>query len=62
VVNVHLVVGVHYYAPLEFTHQGAPCRAGADFGTDFGAFDPERNAWREPLRDALIGDGNPLAS
>jgi endoglucanase len=32
-----------------------------DFGTDFGAFDPERNAWREPLRDALIGDGNPLA-
>jgi endoglucanase len=32
-----------------------------DFGTDFGAFDPEGNVWREPLRDALIGDGNPLA-
>ena len=32
-----------------------------DFGTDFGAFDPERDAWREPLRDALLGDGNPLA-
>jgi len=26
-----------------------------DFGTDFGAFDPRRNAWREPLRDALLG-------
>jgi endoglucanase len=128
-----LVVGVHYYAPLEFTHQGAPWRAGADqwlgttwgddadrravrddlaraaswardhgrplfigefgsyekaglaarqqwtrfvrleaerlglswcywdFGTDFGAFDPERNAWREPLRDALLGNENRLA-
>jgi endoglucanase len=32
-----------------------------DFGTDFGAFDPVRDAWREPLRDALLGDGNPLA-
>ena len=128
-----LVVGVHYYSPLEFTHQGAPWRAGADqwlgatwgddadrravrddlamaaswardhgrplfigefgsyekaglaarqrwtrfvrleaerlglswcywdFGTDFGAFDPERDAWREPIRDALLGDRNPLA-
>ncbi len=128
-----LVVGVHYYAPLEFTHQGASWRAGADqwlgttwgddadrravrddlaraaswaghhgrplfigefgsyeqagmaarrqwtrflrleaerlglswcywdFGTDFGAYDPARDAWREPLRDALLGDGNPLA-
>lgn len=26
-----------------------------DFGTDFGAFDPHRGAWREPLRDALLG-------
>jgi len=26
------------------------------FGTDFGAFDPHHNAWREPLRDALLGD------
>lgn len=122
-----LVVTVHYYAPLEFTHQGAPWMAGArrwlgtswsddtgrqavrddltkaaawahehrrplfigefgtyaragmksrqewtrrvrleaellglswcywDFGTDFGAFDPRRGAWREPLRDALLG-------
>ena len=25
-----LVVTVHYYAPFEFTHQGAPWRAGAD--------------------------------
>jgi hypothetical protein len=32
-----------------------------DFGTDFGAYDPGRNALREPLRDALLGDGNPLA-
>jgi endoglucanase len=128
-----LVVTVHYYAPFEFTHQGAPWRAGADqwlgttwgddadrravrddltraaswasdhgrrlfigefgsyeqaamaargqwtrfvrleaerlglswcywdFGTDFGAFDPGRNLWREALRDALLGDGNPLA-
>ena len=30
-------------------------------GTDFGAFDPERNTWREPLRDALLGDENRLA-
>ena len=123
-----LVATVHYYAPFEFTHQGAPWRPGADqwlgttwgddadrravrddlakaaswaaghgrplfigefgsyeqagmaarlqwtrfvrleaerlgmswcywdFGTDFGAFDPGRNAWREPLRDALLGD------
>jgi endoglucanase len=128
-----LVVGVHYYAPFEFTHQGAPWREGADqwlgttwgddadrravrddlaraaswardhgrplfigefgsyekaglaarrqwtrfvrleaerlglswcywdFGTDFGAFDQERNAWREPLRDALLGGGDPPA-
>ncbi len=127
-----LVVTVHYYSPLEFTHQGAPWRAGADqwlgttwgddadrrvvrddlaraaswaaghgrplfigefgsyeqagraarqqwtrfvrleaerlglswcywdFGTDFGAFDTGRNVWREPLRAALLGDGNPL--
>lgn len=26
-----------------------------DFGTDFGAFDPQRRAWREPLKDALLG-------
>jgi hypothetical protein len=25
-----------------------------DFGTDFGAFNPQREAWREPLRDALF--------
>ena len=25
-----------------------------DFGTDFGAFDPHRGAWHEPLRDALF--------
>jgi endoglucanase len=31
-----------------------------DFGTDFGAFDPVCNAWREPLRNALLGGGNPL--
>jgi endoglucanase len=30
-----------------------------DFGTDFGAFDPRRNAWREPLRDALLGNASP---
>jgi endoglucanase len=128
-----LVVGVHYYAPLEFTHQGAAWMAGADqwlgttwgddadrravrddlaraaswaaghgrplfigefgsyqqaslearrqwtkyvrleaerlgmswcywdFGTDFGVFDPGRNTWREPLRDALLGDAGPSA-
>ena len=126
-----LVVTVHYYAPFEFTHQGAWWRPGADqwlgtswgedadqqaagddlaaaaawahdrgcplfigefgsyeradmasrqrwtrfvrqeaerlglswcywdFGTDFGAFDPHHNAWREPLRDALLGEGEP---
>ncbi|MFI0723183.1 glycoside hydrolase family 5 protein [Streptomyces sp. NPDC021224] len=26
-----------------------------EFGTDFGAFDPVRGAWREPLRRALLG-------
>lgn len=26
-----------------------------EFGTDFGAFDPELAAWREPLRRALLG-------
>lgn len=125
----HLIGTVHYYAPLEFTHQGAGWVAGAErwlgrtwgdaddedavrrdlaavaawgrehrlplfigefgafsradmasrarwtsfvrseadrlgiswayweFGTDFGAFDPEAEAWREPLRAALLGDG-----
>ncbi|WP_327292993.1 glycoside hydrolase family 5 protein [Streptomyces sp. NBC_01198] len=124
----HLLATVHYYAPLDFTHQGASWVAGADawlgrgwedagdenavrddlagaaawgrqhglplfigefgaheragmdsrarwttfvrseaerlgmswayweFGTDFGAFDPERGSWREPLRRALLGD------
>ncbi len=26
-----------------------------DLATDFGAFDPDRGAWRAPLRDALLG-------
>lgn len=127
----HLIATIHYYAPFEFTHQGAGWVEGADrwlgrtwgdeadenavrtdlamvaewgrehripvfvgefgafagaempsrarwtafvraeaerlgmswayweFGTDFGAFDPERAAWREPLRRALLGDGDP---
>jgi endoglucanase len=121
-----LIATVHYYAPLEFTHQGAGWVAGAewwlgttwgdeadretvrrdlamaarwaeehrcpvfvgefgtydtvdlaararwtaavraeldragiswaywDFGTDFGAYDPYRGAWREPLLRALL--------
>ena len=121
-----LIATIHYYAPLEFTHQGAPWITGADrwlgitwgddgdraavrgdltkaarwahnhgrllfvgefgtyakadmasrlrwtafvrsqaerlglswcywdFGTDFGAFDPERNAWRARLRQTLL--------
>ena len=28
-----------------------------EFGTDFGAFDLERESWHEPLRQALLGDG-----
>lgn len=124
----HLLATVHYYAPFDFTHQGAGWVAGAErwlgrtwgtaadedavredlakvaawgrdhrlgvflgefgafsgaamdsrerwtafvraeaerlgmgwayweFGTDFGAFDPERGAWREPLRRALLGE------
>jgi endoglucanase len=123
-----LIATVHYYAPFEFTHQGAHWVAGADewlgtawgtdadhdavradleraatwaehhrlplfigefgayekadmasrarwtaavrttaerlgigwayweFGTDFGAFDPDRLAWREPLLHALVPD------
>jgi endoglucanase len=27
-----------------------------DFGTDFGAYDPATNAWRQPLRAALLED------
>ena len=26
-----------------------------DLATDFGAFDVSRDAWRAPLRDALLG-------
>jgi len=126
----HLIATIHYYAPFEFTHQGAGWVAGADrwlgrrwgttadenavrddlakvaawgrehriplfvgefgafsgadmasrtrwttfvraeaerlgmswayweFGTDFGAFDLDLDAWREPLRRALLGDGD----
>lgn len=32
-----------------------------EFGTDFGAFDLERDAWREPLRRALLGDRDPAS-
>jgi endoglucanase len=121
-----LIAAIHYYAPFEFTHQGAPWVPGAgewlgtrwgsvedraaithdlsravdwardravplligefgtyeradldsrrrwtsfvrteaerlgvswcywDFGTDFGAFDLERDAWLGPLSDALV--------
>ncbi|WP_086840023.1 glycoside hydrolase family 5 protein [Amycolatopsis kentuckyensis] len=124
----NLIATIHYYAPFEFTHQGAGWVAGAErwlgrtwggaadenavradlaevaawgqerrlpvfigefgafsaadtgsrarwtafvraeaerlglswayweFGTDFGAFDLERAAWREPLRRALLGE------
>lgn len=129
----HLIATVHYYAPFEFTHQGAGWVEGAErwlgrtwgdtadesavrddlakvaawgraqrlplflgefgafsradmisrarwtafvraeaerlgmswayweFGTDFGAFDPDRFTWREPLRRALLGDRAPGA-
>lgn len=129
----HLVATIHYYAPFEFTHQGAGWVEGAqqwlgrtwgdpadetavrddlaevaawgreqrlplfigefgafggadmssrarwtgfvraeaerlgmswaywEFGTDFGAFDPDLGAWREPLRRALLGDGDAAA-
>jgi endoglucanase len=122
----HVIATVHYYAPFEFTHQGAPWVPGADrwlgttwgddtdrdavrtdltnaanwaqhhgrpllvgefgayeradgasrlrwtafvrseaerlglawcywdFGTDFGAFDPQRDAWRTPMLHALL--------
>ncbi|WP_103338896.1 glycoside hydrolase family 5 protein [Amycolatopsis sp. CA-126428] len=124
----NLIASIHYYAPFEFTHQGAGWVPGAgrwlgrtwggaadedavrgdpakvascgrehrlpvfigefgvfsaadmvsrarwtafvraeaerlglswaygEFGTDFGAFDPDRGEWREPLRRALLGD------
>jgi endoglucanase len=122
----HLIATIHYYAPFEFTHQGASWVTGAqrwlgttwedggraavrddlaraadwagthgremfvgefgayekadlasrvrwtrcvrseaerldlgwcywDFATDFGVFDPTRDAWRTPLHDALLG-------
>jgi endoglucanase len=122
----HVIATIHYYAPFELTHQGAPWLPGADrwlgttwgddadraavradltnvaswangrgrpllvgefgtydkadvasrlrwtafvrseaerlglgwcywdFGTDFGAFDPRRDTWREPLLNALL--------
>jgi endoglucanase len=127
----HVIATVHYYAPFEFTHQGAPWVPGADrwlgttwgddadrdavradlagaadwarhhrrplligefgayeraeaasrlrwttfvraeaerlglawcywdFGTDFGAFDPRRDAWRRPMLRALLPPGSP---
>lgn len=44
-----LVVAVHYYAPLEFTHQGAAWRAGAGqwLGTTWGG-DADERAVRFP--------------
>jgi endoglucanase len=27
-----------------------------EFGSGFGAFDPQKNEWREPLKDALVGE------
>jgi endoglucanase len=127
----HIVATVHYYAPFEFTHQGAPWVEGSaswlgttwggeadqkavdddlaaaaawakahevplfigefgayeradmdsrarwttrvreaaerlgigwaywEFGTDFGAYDRQTDAWREPLRQALIPPTHP---
>jgi endoglucanase len=49
-----VVVTVHYYAPFEFTHQGAPWVAGADrwLGTPWGAADSDRDAVRRDLATA----------
>ena len=49
----HVIATVHYYAPLEFTHQGAPWTAGADqwLGTTWGA-DSDRDAVRRDLTRA----------
>jgi len=55
-----LVVGVHYYAPLEFTHQGAAWREGADqwVGTTWGD-DTARRAYRRRESAGLLS-GPPL--
>ena len=42
-------------------HRLGMCWCYWDFGTDFGAFDVRRNAWRTPIRDALLPPAPPTA-
>jgi endoglucanase len=41
--------------PVKWSARSEPRPPCSDFATDFGAFDVGRNAWRAPLRQALLG-------